>query len=82
MQKPTNASRVKALHSSASPVSHTDEIEENAVWLSLPGEIKGRRGAPRVINVDKNAAYPKAIAKLKASKILPASVELTPASNT
>jgi IS6 family transposase len=60
---------VKALHSSASPVSHT-------------GEIKGRRGVPRVINVDKNAAYPKTIAELKASEILPASVELTPASNT
>ncbi len=37
---------------------------------------------PRVINVDKNAAYPKAIVELKASDILPASVELTPASNT
>ena len=60
---------VKALHSSASSVSHS-------------GKIKDRRGAPRVINVDKNAAYPKAITELKASEILPASVELTPASNT
>ena len=31
---------------------------------------------PRVINVDKNAAYPKAIADLKAAGILPESVEL------
>ncbi len=31
---------------------------------------------PRVINVDKNAASPKAIAQLKAAGILPASVEL------
>ena len=32
--------------------------------------------APRVINVDKNAAYPKAIADLKAAGILPDHVEL------
>jgi IS6 family transposase len=31
---------------------------------------------PRVINVDKNAAYPKAIADLKAAGVLPESVEL------
>ena len=31
---------------------------------------------PRVINVDKNAAYPKAIAELKAAGILPEQVEL------
>ena len=34
---------------------------------------------PRVINVDKNAAYPKAIADLKAARILPEHVELTTA---
>ena len=34
------------------------------------------RPAPRVINVDKNAAYPKAMAELKASGVLPESVEL------
>jgi transposase, IS6 family len=34
------------------------------------------RSVPRVINVDKNAAYPKAIADLKASGVLPQSVEL------
>jgi transposase-like protein len=32
--------------------------------------------APRVINVDKNAAYPKAVDDLKANKALPAAVEL------
>ncbi len=32
--------------------------------------------APRVINVDKNAAYPKAIADLKAAGALPDHVEL------
>lgn len=34
------------------------------------------QSVPRVITVDKNAAYPKAIAHLKAAGILPASVEL------
>jgi transposase, IS6 family len=32
--------------------------------------------SPRVINVDKNAAYPKAIADLKAAGVLPEHVEL------
>ncbi len=32
--------------------------------------------APRVITVDKNADYPKAIAELKAAGILPEAVEL------
>jgi len=32
--------------------------------------------APRVINVDKNAAYPKAVDDLKAEEVLPAAVEL------
>ena len=32
--------------------------------------------APRVINVDKNAAYPKAIDELKAAGVLPQHVEL------
>jgi transposase, IS6 family len=36
---------------------------------------------PRVINVDKNAAYPKAFAELKAEGRLPESCELTSASN-
>jgi len=47
----------------------------------LPANDHTSRQAPRVINVDKNAAYPKAIAELKASSALPASVELTTASN-
>ncbi len=32
------------------------------------------RSVPRVINVDKNAAYPKAMADLKASGVLPEQV--------
>ena len=42
----------------------------------LPANENTSRQAPRVINVDKKAAYPKAIAELKASGVLPASVEL------
>ncbi len=34
------------------------------------------KSAPRVINVDKNATYPKAMAELKAVGILPEQVEL------
>ena len=37
---------------------------------------KSHHSTPRVINVDKNAAYPKAIADLKAGGTLPESVEL------
>jgi hypothetical protein len=40
---------------------------------SGPADSKTSRAAPRVINVDKNASYPKAIAQLKASGVLPAS---------
>jgi transposase, IS6 family len=42
---------------------------------SLPLRV-APRSVPRVINVDKNAAYPKAMADLKASGVLPQSVEL------
>lgn len=34
---------------------------------------------PRVITVDKNAAYPKALGELKAERIIPESCELTSA---
>ena len=34
--------------------------------------------SPRVINVDKNAAYPKAIDSLKADKTLPQTCDLRP----
>src|ERR671929_332187 len=42
----------------------------------LPAVHNTSREAPRVINVDKNAAYPKAIAELKAAGTLPEQVEL------
>ena len=43
---------------------------------AAPADLKTSTSAPRVINVDKNAAYPKAIAELKAAGTLPEQVEL------
>jgi transposase-like protein len=60
---------VKALGAST---SQAGTVEEKKVQPSS----KASRSVPRVINVDKNAAYPKAIAELKAHGILPESVEL------
>jgi transposase, IS6 family len=48
-----------------------EQVEEPAI--AAP---KTSTSAPRVINVDKNSAYPKAMAELKASGVLPESVEL------
>jgi IS6 family transposase len=39
-------------------------------------DLKTSPSAPRVMTVDKNAAYPKAIAELKAAGILPKGIEL------
>jgi transposase, IS6 family len=82
MQRLLNASRLKALCSFAHSAPHAGTIEEKVPQLALPANGNSSGQAPRVINVEKNAAYPKAIAELKSSTILPASVELTPASNT
>jgi transposase, IS6 family len=67
---------LKALHTPAgsAPGAHPAEaqMEEPTVLAhSIPA-----KPAPRVINVDKNAAYPKAIAELKAAGQLPEQVEL------
>ena len=43
---------------------------------TAPADPNTTKSAPRVINVDKNAAYPKAMADLKASGVLPEMVEL------
>src|SRR5207247_3831897 len=59
---------VKALHATACSVSQARPVEEQVAQPTT--------SAPRVINVDKNAAYPKAMAALKAAGILPESVEL------
>jgi transposase-like protein len=70
---------VKALGAS---VPHISMSEEKTSQITMSVAPKASRLAPRVINVDKNAAYPKAIVELKACGVLPASVELAPGSNT
>jgi len=67
---------VKALQSTACSVSPAPTIEEQVAQPAASAEPPESLSAPRVINVDKNAAYPKAIADLKAAGILPESVEL------
>ena len=67
---------VKALQSTACSVSPTATVEEVVDQPTAPADLPARRSTLRVINVDKNAAYPKAIAQLKAAGILPDSVEL------
>jgi transposase, IS6 family len=66
---------LKALHSTAASAPGAPSIEEQ---VEEPTARAGPplKSAPGVINVDKNAASPKAIAELKATGILPESVEL------
>jgi transposase, IS6 family len=67
---------VKALHSTAGSATHACLVEETVAQSTIVADSPTPRSVPRVINVDKNAASPKAIADLKAAGILPASVEL------
>jgi transposase, IS6 family len=67
---------VKALHSTACSASGARPLQESVEEPTAAADPNPTPSAPRVINVDKNAAYPKAIAELKAAGILPASVEL------
>ncbi len=67
---------LKALHSTASSVSLTPRIQEQVEEPAVSADLPASRSTPRVINVDKNAAYPKAIADLKATGMLPECVEL------
>ncbi len=73
---------VKALHSTAGSGPGERPVEEQVAEPTPVAESNPTQSAPRVINVDKNAAYPKAIAQLKAAGILPEAVELTSASST
>lgn len=66
---------LKALDTSARSVPQTHPLEKKAAQSPMPTAFKARNAVPRVINVDKNAAYPKAIAELKTSGSLFASVE-------
>jgi len=65
---------LKALHSPSGSASQTHTIEEQVTQPTAV--IIAAMLPPRVINVDKNAAYPKVIAELKANGVLPAAVEL------
>ncbi len=67
---------LKALHSTASSVSLTPRIQEQVEEPAVSADLPESLSTPRVINVDKNAAYPKAIADLKATGMLPEGVEL------
>ncbi len=65
---------VKALRSTAGSTPQVHPVEEQ---VAEPlAAANPATSVPRVINVDKNAAYPKAIAELKAAGILPQAVEL------
>jgi transposase, IS6 family len=69
---------VKALHSTAGSALHAHPVEEPVAEPAAVADPNPTRSAPRVITVDKNAAYPKAEASLKAAGILPEAVELKP----
>jgi transposase, IS6 family len=66
---------LKALASTACSVSQARPVEKQVAQLAPPAD-PNTTSAPRVITVDKNAAYPKAIADLKVAGVLPAHVEL------
>ncbi|BCL84584.1 hypothetical protein ccbrp13_70490 [Ktedonobacteria bacterium brp13] len=65
---------LKALHSTADLALQAPPAEEQ---IAQPATVANpATSTPRVINVDKNAAYPKAVADLKAAEALPEQVEL------
>ena len=65
---------LKALHSIAASAPQAHPVEEQVAEPTAAANPA--TSVPRVINVDKNAAYPKAITELKAAGILPEAVEL------
>jgi hypothetical protein len=75
---------IKALPSTTGCLSQYDVTQEPIRESQIQGETqpiastngKAGRMIPRVINVDNSAAYPKAIADLKATGVLSESVEL------
>ncbi len=67
---------IKALHSSASSAPQGCPVQEQVEEPTALADPNPTTSAPRVINVDKNAAYPKAMAALKAAGMLPERVEL------
>ncbi len=67
---------VKALHSTACSVPQAHLSEEQVAQSTTAADPDTIMSTPCVINVEKNAAYPKAIAALKAAGMLPEQVEL------
>jgi len=67
---------LKAVLSCTRSTAEACQIGETETLSSHPAILLAQDLAPRVINTDKNAAYPKAIAELKAAGILPERVEL------
>ena len=67
---------LKALQFCTESTSQIGSVRENEVTSSASVALPTSQSVPRVINVDKNAAYPKAIADLKAAGALPEEVEL------
>ena len=66
---------IKALHSTACSAPQARPVEEQATQAPAAADPT-TKFALRVINVDKHAAYPKAVADLKAAGLLAESVEL------
>ncbi len=66
----------KALHSTAGSPPQACPMKEQVEEPTTAADPTIPRPTPRVINIDKNAAYPKAIAALKAAGTLPEQVEL------
>jgi transposase, IS6 family len=67
---------VKALHSTAGSAPQAIPIQEQVAQPTVAAAPNTSPSAPRVINVDKHAAYPKALVDLKAAGVLPEHVEL------
>jgi IS6 family transposase len=67
---------VKALHSTAGSAPQARQVEEQVTQPTAAAGFPVSKLAPRVINVAKNAASPKAIADLKAMGIMAESLEL------
>jgi transposase, IS6 family len=76
MLRPLDASRVKAPHASASSAPQGRVAQEPMEEPIAAAESTPTPSAPGVSNLEKNAASPKAMAQLKASRTLPESVEL------
>jgi len=67
---------LKALHSTAASAPQAPSIEAQVAGPPAPADPHPSKPALRVINTDKKAAYPKAIAELKAAGLLAKGVEL------